>query len=237
MKNPYLAARHEFESVFSNAARRARNWQLVAFITLGLLTLRIIQDGYVTATARIVPYIVEVDQFGRAQRFGPAAPLKATDRRIVIAQLAQFIRNIRTVVPDAAAQADVMRSAYAYVDRGAGVYLNSYFSDPEHDPRVLGTHLTRRVEVTSVLPLPNSNTWKVQWTETETPRQDANATSSVPRVTSWEALLTTRVVPPKDTALLDLNPLGLYVTALSWTRIGSTLASRPNPSTVVGGFL
>jgi len=224
--NSYLAARAEFESVFSNAARRARNWQLVAFIALGLLAFRIGQEGYATVTSRIVPYIVEVDQFGRAQAFGPAEPLKATDQRIIIAQLAQFVRDVRTVIPDAPAQADVMRRAYAYADQGAGVYLNTYFADPAHDPRLLGLELSRHVEVTSVLPLPNSHTWKVQWTETDTPRQTDAVTSFTPRISAWEALLTTRVVPPKDASTLELNPLGLYVTSVTWTQLGAATPSR-----------
>lgn len=219
--NPLLLARHEFESVFSNAARRTRNWQLVAFTALGLLALRLVQDGYATLTARVVPYVVEVDRFGRAQAFGPAAPLKSTDHRIVMAQLAQFIRDVRTVIPDGPAQADVMRRAYAYADQGAGSYLNAYFADPTHDPRVLGRDLSRQVEVTSVLLLPNSQTWKVQWTETELPRQSGAATSFAPHVSAWEALLTTRVVPPRDATMLDLNPLGLYITSITWTRIGA----------------
>lgn len=223
--NPLLLARHEFESVFSNAARRARNWQLVAFTALGLLALRLVQDGYATLTARIVPYVVEVDQLGRAQAFGPADPLKATDRRIVIAQLAQFVRDVRTVIPDGPAQADVMRRAYAYADQGAGAYLNAYFADPAHDPRVLGRDLSRQVDVTSVLLLPNSQTWKIQWSETELPRQTGATTGFAPRTSAWEALLTTRVVPPKDVNTLELNPLGLYVTSITWTRIGT-----PSPS-------
>lgn len=232
--NPFLTARDEFETVFSRAAQRTRNWQLVAFASLGMLGLRLVQDGYVTLTTRVVPYVVEVDRFGRAQAFGPAEPLKTTDRRVMIAQLARWIRDLRGVLPDPAAQAEVMRGAYAMVDPGAAAMLNAYFTDPGNDPRALGRVLMRRVDVTSVLPLPGSQTWRVQWTETETPRQNGSALSFAPRVTAWEGLFTTRVAPPKDTATLELNPLGLYITAITWTRVGSTAADSvtPRPGTI-----
>ncbi len=221
-ENPFLAARHEFETVFSRAAHRARNWQIVAFVSLGMLGMRLLQDGYVTLTTRVVPYVVEVDRFGQAQAFGPAEPLKATDRRVLIAQLARFVHDLRSVLTDPAAQADVMRGAYAMVDPGAAAMLNAYFTDPANDPRALGRTLSRRVEVTSVLQLPKSQTWRIQWTERDEPRQSGSATPFAPRVAAWEGLFTTRVAPPKDTATLELNPLGLYVTSVTWTRIGST---------------
>lgn len=229
--NPFLRARAEFEHVFTNLARARRNWQLVAFAALALLALRIVQDGYMTLTAHVVPYVVEVDKFGRAQAFGPAEPLKATDRRVLIAQLALFIRNIRTVLPDATAQADMMSSAYAYVAPSAANTLNAYFAQPQNDPRLVGQRVTRRVEVTTVLQVPGTQTWKMQWTEIET----APHSGDPPRESAWEAYLAVTMIPPKTTETLQLNPLGVYVTAINWTRIGadSTLAnmaaSLPKP--------
>ncbi len=36
-----------------------------------------------------------------------------------------------------------------------------------HDPRLLGQRLTREVDVASVLRVPHSDVWRLQWTETE----------------------------------------------------------------------
>jgi type IV secretory pathway TrbF-like protein len=215
-----IAARREFETVFSDLARGKRNWQLMAFAAMGLLCVREVVYQRYSAGSRITPYVVEVDRLGQAQAFGPADALKATDRRVTIAELATFIRNLRTVVPNMTAQADLTRRAYAYVTPTAATFLNSYFSAPEHDPRALGKMIARQVEVISVLQLPGTKTWKIQWIETES---SVTGTTST-RTAAWEAYLATTAIPPATTETIELNPLGLYVTSMTWARIATRTA-------------
>ncbi len=220
----FLAARHEFENAFGNVARAKRNWQLVAFALLILLGLVLSSYIGLASTSRITPYVVEVDQLGRAVAFGPAEPLKATDRRVMIAQLATFLKNVRTVVPSADAERDLIRRAYAFVDQRGAAFLNDYFSTPANDPRVLGAQMTRLIEIGSILPIPGpsntaTSTWKVQWTETE-----ISAASGVSRTAAWEGFLTVRVVPPKRADVIEENPLGLYITTITWARIATSSA-------------
>lgn len=213
--NPFLRGRAEFDSVFADLARGKRNWQLVAFgavavagvLAVGLVTLAL--------HSRITPYIVEVDRLGRAQAFGPAERLKATDQRVLVSQIAVFVRDIRTVLGDLTAQSELVRRAYAFVDQSAGAFLNEYFATPANDPRLLSREFTRLVEVTSVLPVPGSSTWKVSWTETTMPR----APGGLPVVTAWEGYFATRIVPPTTVERITDNPLGLYVTSINWTQL------------------
>ena len=244
--SPYVRGRAEFDSVFGDLAKGKRNWQLIAFgamaiaavLALGLVTL--------ATQSRITPYVVEVDRLGRAQAFGPAERLKSTDQRVVTSQLAGFIRDIRTVLADAPAQAELVRRAYAYVDQGAATFLNEYFATPANDPRLLAREMTRLVEVTSVLPIPGgagaTQTWKVSWTETALPRVIGGS----PTITAWEGYFATRVVPPSTTERITFNPLGLYVTSINWTqlaertesadRFGGDAQSSPPTSTTSGGI-
>jgi type IV secretion system protein VirB5 len=184
----------------------------------------------VAAQSRVAPYVVEVDKLGRAQAFGPAEPLRVTDQRVAIAQIAGFIRDIRMVLADPTAQSELVRHAYAYVDQGAADFLNTYFANPANDPRVLGHDFTRIVEVTGVLPVPGSasgqQTWKVSWTETSIPR----AAGGESTIAAWEGYLTTRVVPPSTTERITLNPLGLYITSVNWTQL-ATRPARPESDT------
>lgn len=246
---PHLRGRAEFDSVFGDLAKGKRNWQLVAFGALGLSGL--LAAGLVTLAtqSRITPYVVEVDRLGRAQAFGPAERLRLTDQRVVTSQLAAFVRDVRAVVGDPAVQADLVRRAYGYADQGAASFLNAYFTEPTNDPRLLGRENARLVEVTSVLPVPGPPmpgaptggageqgasalpaTWKVSWTETTIPRGIGGA----PVVSAWEGYLTTRLAPPTDAERITLNPLGLYVTSVTWTRLSvreAAPASAPGWST------
>lgn len=224
---PYLHGRREFESVFTDVAKAKRNWQLVAFGATAVALVLAVSLGVTATQSRIVPYVVEVDQLGRAQAFGAAQRLRAPDQRVITSQLAGFVRDVRTVLVDPAGQADLVRRAYAFVDRDAAGFLNAYFTAPANDPRLLGRELSRLVEVTGVLPVPTGTpaqgggagptTWKVSWTETTYPR----AGTGLARRTAWEGYFATRLVPPSTADRIVANPLGLYVTAINWTQIGA----------------
>jgi len=223
--NPFLAARHEFMNAFGDLARGKRNWQLIAYALAGLLALVTLADLRLAASSRVVPYIVQVDRLGQVLTLGPAEDLKQPDQRLVASELARFIRSIRTVVPAAAAagQAEMLRRGYASVAPEAAAFLNDYFANPVNDPRALGLRLTRQVDVTGVLRVPNSDVWRMQWTETERSTQPGGLT----RTAAWEGYLTVRLVPPRTVEAVQDNPLGLAVTSVNWTQVGASASVEP----------
>ena len=222
--NHIIAARHEFANAFGDLAKGKRNWQVVAFATLGLLGVVTVAHIRLAASARVVPYVVQVDKLGQIVASGPAEELKTPDERLVSSQLAHFVRTIRTVLPAPAvqAQAELLKRGYAFVAPEAAGFLNGYFSNPKHDPRVLGTGLTRQVEITSVLRVPKSPVWKLRWTEAEFPTQVAGE----PRTTEWEGYVTVKLVPPATAEVIQDNPLGLYVTSINWAQIAEHEPAR-----------
>ncbi len=237
--SPHVKGRAEFQAMFGDLARGKRNWQLVAYAALTIAAIESV--GLVTAAtqSRITPYVVEVDRLGEAQSFGPAEPMKATDRRVVVRDLTAFIRDLRTVTADPAVQADMVTRAYAFVDRNAAGFLNEYFADPENDPRLLAADMTRLIDVTSVLPVPGApagrETWKVTWTETAIPQAGGSA-SGLSTTSAWEGYLSTRIVPPvRADARMAVNPLGLFITSINWTRL-ATGRTRVAPDVSAGSY-
>src|SRR5438552_1999360 len=224
-------ARREFASVFGDLARGKRNWQVVAFALAGVVAVEALAMLGLARAARVVPYVVRVDQLGRVDAVGPANPMHDPDAVLVASQLADFIRSVRTVLPLAAvsAQTVLLRHGYAFATPEAAGFLNAYLSDPSHDPRVLGVRLTREVEVTSALRVPDASTarkrpadsggaqtWRLQWNETDRPTQLGDSTAT----TAWEGYLTLRVAPPTTAESVQENPLGLFITSIAWTRVG-----------------
>jgi type IV secretory pathway TrbF-like protein len=215
----FLAARHEFANAFGDLARGKRNWQLVAFWSLGLLTVSVVSYIRIASSARVVPYVIEVDKLGQVIAAREAAIMRPPEPRLISSQLAGFVRAVRTVLPASLPriQSDVMRRAYMFVDQGssAAVMLNTYFADPSHDPRLLGQTITRQVDIASTLPVPGSATWKVRWTETEYPL----VAGMLGRVTAWEGYVTVRLQPPTTVDAVQDNPLGVFITSINWTQI------------------
>jgi type IV secretion system protein VirB5 len=214
----WLRAREEFEGVYANLARGKRNWQLMAFGLVAVLVIETIGYVRVSLTARVTPYVVEVDRLGLARALGPVEPLRRADTRLVIAQIAEFMRDVRTIVPSDVAEGEVMARAYAFVDQGGAAFLNAYFTDPRNNPHALARLMTRTAEVTAVLPSgPGAvGGWRVQWVETEYPI-DGGASVARP----WEAYIGVRLSPPETTESIERNPLGVYITSITWTRVGA----------------
>jgi len=210
----WLTARAEFEGVYANLARGKRNWQLVAFGLLAVLVIETIGYVRLSLTARVTPYVVEVDKLGLARALGPVEALRHTDTRLVVSQIAEFVRDVRTIVPSDVAEGEVMSRAYGFVDQGGAAFLNAYFTDPRNNPHALGRLMTRTAEVTAVLP--SGPGWRVQWVETEYP-----VDGGTPDVHPWEAYVGVRLSPPETTESIERNPLGVYITSITWTRVGA----------------
>ena len=216
-RNHLIAARHEFANAFGDLARGKRNWQVMAFTLAGLLGVTTVAYIRLASSARLVPYVVQVDRVGQVVGAGLVDELQAPNQRLVTSQLAHFIRSIRTVLPSpaGAAQAEMVRQAYAFLGPEAAAFLNDYFAQPDNDPRVLGARLTRLVTVTSVLRVPKSEVWKLRWTEEERPLQSGGTA----RTRAWEGYATVHIVPPRTADAIELNPLGLRIASLTWTEI------------------
>ena len=220
-----LRGRYEFHRAFSDLAKGKRNWQLAAFFAFAVLALAVFGLVTLSAQSRVVPYVVEVDRLGRASAIAPAEAVPAVADRVVVAALSAFVTNIRTVYADPVAQRDAVYRAYAYVGVDARAFLEGYFSDPQNDPRRLGKGARRSVEVVAVLPVPGTaadggpgpgGTYRVTWNETESSPQRGDTERA------WEGYLSVVVAPPTTTEGVERNPLGVFVTDLSWSPLAGT---------------
>jgi type IV secretion system protein TrbF len=233
-------ARNEFVSAFGDLARGKRNWQIIAFVLGAILLLQGLSLFRLAASAHAIPFVVQVDRLGAVSAVGPAEPLRDPDARLVASQLADFVRSVRSVLPNiaATAQADLLRRGYAFATPTAAAFLNSYLAEPSNDPRILGRHLTRDVQMTSAIRVPepggrqvapgeHQQTWRLQWLETDRP---LDAGDSVV-VAAWEGYVTLQIVPPKKADVIQENPLGIRITSVTWTRVAARPAPRAQDST------
>ena len=206
----FLRARREWDDRFSSLARGKRNWQLAA---LGLLAANLALSAalaWLSTQSRVTPYIVEVDDLGQAVAFGPAEQLKKTDERLIRYQLSLLIHNLRTVLGDAEAQRELLGRGYAFTRGSAVTFLNDHFL--ESNPFEVAERRRVKVKVNSILPISLSS-WQVQWSETTLPVMVGRGER-----TGWQAILTIELDPPEATDELLINPLGIFVTEITWTQ-------------------
>lgn len=211
--SPYLAARWARDRHVEELENKVRYLRALAFILVAVCAIAV--HGVVTLArqSRIVPYIVEVDRLGQPLAYGRVEQMPPPDERLIRGELARFVDAMRTVHTDPVAQNKLIDRGYAFTRSAARTYVDAFFSVPRNNPHVLARQMIRLVSVRSVRRVAGSaSTWEIQWEEYEVPVRGGQAT-----VRAWQGTMRTAVVPPKDEQELFVNPLGLYVTDLSWT--------------------
>ncbi len=217
-------SRQRYGDRIEDARREGRSWKTAFWAAFALLAAALGALVYVALQPRFVPYVVAVDQHGVALPIGPAARAGRTNPDGVRAELTRFITSARTVSSDRYAQAEMVERAYAYATPATANVLNAYFRQPGNDARLIAQRAVRLVRVLRVTPLPppRKDTWNVLWEETEI-EHGSEARST----TSWEAFLTVRQAAPargedrRTEKQISQNPLGIYVTDLTWSPIAA----------------
>lgn len=216
--NPYLEARRDWDERYADLVLGKRNWQVAA---AGLLLLSLVLAGsnvWLVRRSRFVPYVVEVDRLGYGltvpKPLIPSSEPALVDR-MERYEVASFIRNSRSVSGDPATEQHMLDDMLAHAKAAADKYLDEYFHSENfaHNPFKIAEHQTVSVQIDSILEL-SEHSFQVRWTEQA--RDPSGVVSRPP--THWEAALKTQIVPPSSDEAIVSNPLGFYVTQLSWAQ-------------------
>jgi type IV secretion system protein TrbF len=211
--NPYLAARRDWDERYGNLITRAKNWRLMALVS-GVVALAAVIGMAVLATrSRIIPFVVAIDSLGRPVATGVAEQASSADDRLKRATVLSWVEDLRTVTTDGIAQRRSIDRVYAHIANGsqAQPFVTEFYrNDP---PQKRAQTETTSVDVKSVLPT-SDRTVEVEWIETT---RDLYGT--VKTEERWKGSFTIAVNPPSDERLARVNPLGVYVTNASWTRV------------------
>jgi len=206
--SPYLSARREWNERYGDYIAHARNWRVAAFVALAISLVLAIGIVWLASQSRVVPYVVAVNKLGDAVAVARADRAAPADARVIKAQLAAWIVDIRSLSSDPTAAKTALTRAYALTAATATTFLNEYYR--QHSP--FGQTRTVAVSVDSVLPV-SDRTYQIQWTEDARDVQGRDIGTS-----HWVASLTIAFDPPSDERGILSNPLGLYVTGISWTQ-------------------
>ena len=209
--NPYVEARREWNDRYLELVRERRWWQAVAGAEILLLLIFAVGFVWLSLQHKTVPYVVEVDSLGAALAIRPAETGgHPADERIVRYQLAAFIRGARQVMADRIATKNGLEQVYAYARGPARAYLDEYYR--ANNPFEVAKTYVVVPTVTSLLRL-SSTSWQLRWTE-----EQRGLDGLLLGKSQWEGVVTTEVVPPTSEETIHVNPLGLYVTDLRWTK-------------------
>jgi len=214
--DPYIKARREFDEITHNINASKHNWQRMAFALACGLIVSIVSNIFTINKAHVVPYVVQVDSLGRAMAVQEAREVPVMDEKVIKAFVFQYLDMARSVVADA----DVLKNnpTQVYGESIKTVQIN--FLDPfykENNPFDYAQNKgTRHIEFIVFLK-EGTNTYSVEWREIE-----RNYDNQVLDEAHYKALISVTQIPhttEENYKENPLNPFGLYVTSLSWSKL------------------
>jgi type IV secretory pathway TrbF-like protein len=150
-------------------------------------------------------------------------------------KIRRCIADLRLVYADPIALGDRQIEGRACMRGEALGYVDRYFTATATNPYLLAADRIRRVDVTRALQIKDgakgSNSWKVEWRETEIPR-DGNSAGTV---TAWAAIVTVLVDPGTNGVAIEANASGVFITGIDWRADSAPRPLPPNPTTVEPG--
>jgi type IV secretory pathway TrbF-like protein len=208
-ETPYQRAGQAWDERIGSARVQARNWRLACFGALGLSTL--LASGIIWQASRgtITPWVVQVDGFGEAQAVAPAdAAYRPSDPQIAF-HLARFIENVRSIPADPVVLRQNWLRGYDFTTARGALALNDYARN--NDPFAQVGKLQVAIDVSSVIRA-SDDSFRIAWTERR--YQDG----SLAATERWSAIVTVAIQSPRTPDALRKNPLGVFVTALNWSK-------------------
>jgi type IV secretion system protein VirB5 len=211
--NPYIAHKTIQDDRYLNQAVAKHNWQTAFRITAALLAISMGFNGYYMTQSKFIPMVIATDKIGNLVVVGPADKASPIDdKRILRAEVLQWIENARIIVGDQFAQKHFIHRVYARIPSTgtAKTVLDDYYRD--RNPFATAATQTVAAEVTLALPT-SDNTWQVEWNETW-----RSLTGEIIRQERWKAVLTFELHPLTTEEGIRANPVGFFVTSFSWSK-------------------
>jgi type IV secretion system protein TrbF len=221
--NPYSTARQEWDERYGDLISRAKHWRLIAF--LSMTTTLVCVTGMVTIGYRshTVPYVVALDDVGRAVPVIPAKQVAVKDVRLQEATVARWITNLRTVVIDPVVQRKMVDEVYALASASsaASQILTDWYQ--QNSPFARLQKETVDISIESIVQQ-SSKSYEVVWSEST-----HDLFGQLQGTHRYRAIVTVNTQEVTDPKQALINPLGLYVTNFSWGEVVS-----PSSSSVAG---
>jgi type IV secretion system protein TrbF len=215
-QSPYVRARQEWDERFGDQIKSKNNWRLAAFVSMAttfLCVTGMVAIGYRSNTV-------------------PAKQVAVKDVRLQESVVARWVTDLRMIVTDAVAQRRLVDEVYAQTGQNsaASATVTEFYS--KNSPFDLLKKQTVDASVESIVQQ-SPKTYEVTWTEVT--RDLVGQFVASHRYRAFVSVTTQEVTDARQALI---NPLGLYVTNLTWGEVVSTSgpsSAVANDQTTDGG--
>ena len=227
--NPYTAARQEWDERYGDLISRAKHWRLIAFLSMSTTLVCVTGMATIGYRSHTVPYVIALDDIGRAIPVVPAKQVAVKDVRLQEATVARWITNLRTVVIDPVVQRKMVDEVFALTSASsaASQALTDWYQ--QNSPFSRLQKETADVSVESIVQQ-SPKSYEVVWTESL-----HDLFGQLQGTHRYRAIVTVNTQEVIDSKQALINPLGLYVTNVSWGEVVSAGTANPVGQSVDGG--
>ena len=208
---PYQKAAEAWDERIGSARVQARNWRLVALLSLALLSLMTVFVVRLSSTTRIQPYIIEVGNRGQVASVARIDEIAVKpDERMIRYFLIDVLQRMRSLPLDPVMAKQNWLRVYEFLSPEARLKMNevAQLKDPFAD---LGSR-TRSVIIENLVRL-SPTSYQIRWRE-----QVFAAKGGFLAEDRFTGAFTFAVAPPETDTQIRKNPLGLYITHFDITK-------------------
>ncbi len=212
-KSPYLAARDEWNERYRDLIVAARNWRLLAVTSSVVALVAVLGLIVIGAKPKVIPYIVAVDNLGNVVSQGTAVQASVADDRLIRAALWSWVQDWRMVSSDATVEKNAIERVYAQIGNGTPAAIRISDAYRDESPLKLAQTETASVNVRALY-ASSKDSYEVEWAETTFDLKGEQVGTQ-----NYKGVITISIHPPEDEGLARVNPLGIYVTNVSWSKV------------------
>ncbi|MGD1094941.1 MAG: type IV secretion system protein [Bryobacteraceae bacterium] len=212
--NPYLAGRREWDERHGDLLSRTRKSDRIAFVCSGIaLVLAVALAVVAVRPPRVI--VVAVDRNGQYLGSGTSGQPLAVTEDMKRSALSDWVTNVRLVTPDGISQRAAIDKVYSMISSGssAQTFVSDFYRGAP--PQTRAQSQTVHVEVNSVLPT-SGETYLIEWIEVT---RDLQGKVLFEQRYKGAFSFVVSSSSPNDERLLRLNPIGLYITQASWSKV------------------
>lgn len=209
--DPYREARREWNERYREYVQQARQWRTVALASALVMLAAWGGVFHIGAQRRFVPYTLRVSKLEPVDSAAPKHDA-GVDPRIIKAYLARFVMDWRSVTVDRQAQKTALDRVYVMLPQGSVALskMDEFFK--ARNPFNFAADGSVDVSILNVSPV-SDRTWQVQWQEVT-----RNLLGTPQNSVRMKVSLIVGNTPPTQENLIVVNPLGVYITDLNWSR-------------------
>ncbi len=207
--SPYVKGRMAWDELYGSTATQLENsHRLLACLCAVILGLGLI-CWHVASQSKIQPYIVQVTSNGQVITGMQAQSFSSSDipQSAIEGVLYKFMLYSRGVTGDPDVDQDDIYAAQALTTGDAFTTLSNYYQ--QNNPLILGKNQKVTIQVQYEIPR-TANTYEIAWQETTTTLSDQPVSQK-----NFIGEITYKIGDVKD---IKYNPLGIYITNITWTQ-------------------